>query len=192
VGTSRTATDDDHVFLYDGKMHDITALAIAAGVPGASEYVIPEGFNALGHIALNIGPLTQLRPAVYKKGRFVLLHPERLVKSGERIGAASARKINDFGQVVGVYQDAARGFIATPISLLFQRLWDATVNFPGVHATEGAAWTAYAQYNVSVSDTQLAKFIKDVGTLVAQKKLSAALGNKWLADAQAIRAAMRL
>ena len=47
--------------------------------------------------------------------------------------------------------------------------------------------TAYANYDVS---TRLAKFVTDVNALITQGTLSATLGNKWIADAQAIRAVM--
>lgn len=189
LGTSTTASGENHIFLHDGTaMRDITTIARAT-YPGPITDIEAVDLNDLGYIALNIATETGSIPAVYKKGRIVTVR-HMLSDDGFEIGGHIAA-INDFGQVL-LDRAAYDGmYIATPISLLFQRLWDATVNFSGVHTTEGAAWTAYANYDVKTSDTQLAKFIKDVNTLVAQKKLSTVLGTQWVADANAIRLAMK-
>jgi probable HAF family extracellular repeat protein len=197
VGYADTAAGEPHLFFYDGKMKDVTALATAAGVRTDAPFELSVAdMNSLGYLLLNQGSsyLGLNTPIVHKKGRFEVLNPQTLLPNGS-LGAVYGGAINDFGQVIGTYTDGDgdifRGFIATPISLLFQRLWDAVISFPTLRTSEGAAWTAYANYDVKTSDTQLAKFITDVNTLVAQKKLSATLGNKWIADAQAIRAAVK-
>lgn len=196
VGNSFTATGELRTFLYsNGRMKDLTLLARTTF--GSAVETFPVAINNLGYVVLAVTPASGgLRfPAVYKKGQIIPIKPLRPAKSTDVFEWAEPVWINDHGQVAGyVTFPGGRSFIATPISLLFQRLYDATQGLGSggtLTSKAGSAWTAYAKYDVSTSDKLLVQFIADVKLQVSQRKVAVPTGDKLIAAANAIKLALQ-
>jgi probable HAF family extracellular repeat protein len=189
VGDSTTASGSTHSFLWsEGAMADLGTL----GGASSNAQAVNRSGQVTGQALTADGAY---HPFVYTEGEMIDLG----VPAGGTEGFGSA--INAAGQVVGTYMlpdqstfppYVLRGFIATPISLLYSKLADkASKTAPGIFLQYSVrlAQRSYEASDLKGTCLMLTAFDVQAGLLAYDKRLAAQM-KELIADARAIKAAV--
>jgi probable HAF family extracellular repeat protein len=189
VGSSTTASGSSHAFLWsEGAMADLGTL----GGTYSNALAVNRSGQVTGQALTADGVY---HPFIYTQGEMIDLG----VPAGGTEGFGSA--INAAGQVVGTYMlpdqstfppYVLRGFVATPISLLYSKLGEkAGKTPPGIFLQYSVrlAQHSYEESDLKGTCLMLTAFDLQAGLLAYDKKLTAQM-KELIADARAIKTAV--